>query len=99
MLVRWRVQLFTSVCPECGLIAYTRCCRKCRSLEHRMLVREEGSLTCQRKRYSAPPPLQIAPNKRHAAVFHTEKGGFTLELFAKQAPYPVHNFLYVTTHP
>ena len=47
------------------------------------------------KQYSAPPPMQIDPNKRYTAVFHTEKGDFTVELFAKQAPYTVNNFVFL----
>lgn len=47
------------------------------------------------KRYSAPPPMQIDPNKRYTAVFHTEKGDFTVELFAKQAPNTVNNFVFL----
>lgn len=47
------------------------------------------------KRYNAPPPMQIDPNKRYTAVFHTEKGDFTAELFAKQAPYTVNNFVFL----
>lgn len=47
------------------------------------------------KRYSSPPPMQIDPNKRYEAVFHTEKGDFQVELFAKQAPITVNNFVFL----
>jgi cyclophilin family peptidyl-prolyl cis-trans isomerase len=47
------------------------------------------------KRYNAPPPMQIDPNKRYTAVFHTEKGDFTAELFAQEAPKTVNNFVFL----
>jgi cyclophilin family peptidyl-prolyl cis-trans isomerase len=45
------------------------------------------------KRYSAPPPMQIDPNRTYAATFHTSKGDFTAQLFAKAAPVTVNNFV------
>jgi len=45
------------------------------------------------KRYSAPPAMQIDPNKQYTAVFHTAKGDFQVQLFAKQAPNTVNNFV------
>lgn len=47
------------------------------------------------KRYSAPPQMQIDPNKHYTAVFHTEHGDFTTELFSKQAPITVNNFVFL----
>jgi cyclophilin family peptidyl-prolyl cis-trans isomerase len=37
--------------------------------------------------------MQIHPDKQYQAVFHTDKGDFTVELFAKQAPVTVNNFV------
>ena len=45
------------------------------------------------KRYSAPPPMQIDPNRTYTATFHTSKGEFTAQLFAKEAPVTVNNFV------
>jgi len=45
------------------------------------------------KRYSAPPQMQIDPDKHYIAIFHTEHGDFQAELFAKQAPITVNNFV------
>ncbi len=45
---------------------------------------EEASFVA--KQYSSPPAMQIDPNKHYDAVFHTQRGDFTVELFAKQAP-------------
>ena len=47
------------------------------------------------KRYSALPPMQIDPSKRYEAVFHTSRGDFTVELFAKQAPVTTNNFIFL----
>jgi len=47
------------------------------------------------KRYNSPPAMQIDPNKRYVAVFHTDRGDFQVELFAKQAPVTVNNFVFL----
>ncbi len=47
------------------------------------------------KQYSAPPAMQIDPNKQYQAIFHTQRGDFTVELFAKQAPITVNNFVFL----
>ncbi len=47
------------------------------------------------QRYASPPAMQIDPNKKYQAVFHTERGDFTVELFAKQAPVTVNNFVFL----
>jgi len=38
------------------------------------------------QRWSTAPDMQIDPNKKYTAVFHTDKGDFTVELLAKDAP-------------
>ena len=47
------------------------------------------------KQYSSPPAMQIDPNKRYTAVFHTSRGDFTVDLFAQQAPVTVNNFVFL----
>ena len=47
------------------------------------------------KRYNSPPPMQIDPNKQYIAIFHTEKGDFQVELFAREAPITVNNFVFL----
>jgi cyclophilin family peptidyl-prolyl cis-trans isomerase len=47
------------------------------------------------KQYSRPPAMAIDPNKQYSAVFHTNRGDFTVELFAKQAPVTVNNFVFL----
>jgi len=43
-----------------------------------------------------PPAMQIDPNKHYEATFHTARGDFTVELFAKQAPMTTNNFVFLT---
>jgi cyclophilin family peptidyl-prolyl cis-trans isomerase len=47
------------------------------------------------KQWSKAPDMQIDPNKKYTAVFHTQKGDFTVELFAKEAPVTVNNFVFL----
>jgi len=47
------------------------------------------------KKYSAPPPLTIDPNKKYTAVFNTSRGEIVCELFAKDAPSTVNNLVFL----
>jgi len=47
------------------------------------------------KQYSAPPAMQIDPNKNYVAHFKTNKGEFDIQLFAKEAPITVNNFVFL----
>lgn len=47
------------------------------------------------KTYSSPPPMKIDPNKQYTATIQTEKGNLVLELFAKDAPITVNNFVFL----
>jgi peptidyl-prolyl cis-trans isomerase B (cyclophilin B) len=47
------------------------------------------------KRYSAPPEMQIDPAKNYVAHFKTNKGEFDVQLFAKEAPITVNNFVFL----
>jgi hypothetical protein len=47
------------------------------------------------KQYARAPEMQIDPTKRYEAIFHTDKGDFTVELFAKEAPVTVNNFVFL----
>lgn len=51
--------------------------------------------TPSRKTYSAPPPMKIDANKSYTATLETEKGDIVLELFAKDAPKTVNNFVFL----
>lgn len=45
------------------------------------------------KQYTQPPAMQIDPNKKYVATLHTSQGDIQVELFAKQAPVTVNNFV------
>ncbi len=48
------------------------------------------------KTYSAPPAMQIDPAKNYVAHFKTNKGEFDVQLFAKDAPATVNNFVFLS---
>ncbi len=45
--------------------------------------------------YSAPPPMTINTSKQYTATIETEKGNLVLELFAKDVPVTVNNFVFL----
>jgi cyclophilin family peptidyl-prolyl cis-trans isomerase len=45
--------------------------------------------------YSAPPPMTIDTSKNYTAIIETVKGNITLELFAKDVPVTVNNFVFL----
>jgi peptidyl-prolyl cis-trans isomerase B (cyclophilin B) len=47
------------------------------------------------KQYSAPPALSIDANKNYSAKFETSKGTIEVDLFAKDAPKTVNNFVFL----
>lgn len=47
------------------------------------------------KQYPSPPPLTIDPNKKYTATFNTSRGEIVCELFAKEAPKTVNNFVFL----
>jgi peptidyl-prolyl cis-trans isomerase B (cyclophilin B) len=47
------------------------------------------------KQYSAPPPLSIDPSKKYTATFNTSRGEIVCELFAKDKPITVNNFVFL----
>src|SRR5215217_6636921 len=47
------------------------------------------------KSYSAPPPMSIDPNKTYTAVIKTSLGEMTAELYPKDAPNTVNNFVFL----
>ncbi|HYO09767.1 MAG TPA: peptidylprolyl isomerase [Tepidisphaeraceae bacterium] len=49
----------------------------------------------ERKRYDAPPEMKIDPNKKYSATIDTDKGKVVVELFAKEAPKTVNNFVFL----
>jgi len=47
------------------------------------------------KKYGSAPQMSIDASRRYTALFKTEKGEFEVELFAKQAPRTVNNFVFL----
>jgi len=47
------------------------------------------------KSYSAPPPMSIDPSKKYVATFETPRGSIVCDLFAKEAPLTVNNFVFL----
>jgi cyclophilin family peptidyl-prolyl cis-trans isomerase len=47
------------------------------------------------KQYEVPPPMTIDPEKSYFATIKTEKGDVRVELFAKDAPNTVNNFVFL----
>ena len=47
------------------------------------------------KKYDAPPPMKLDSDKTYTAVFETTKGTITCDLFAKDAPKTVNNFVFL----
>ena len=47
------------------------------------------------KTYSEPPPMVIDTAKQYTAIIETEKGNLVLELFARDVPVTVNNFVFL----
>ena len=47
------------------------------------------------KQYSQPPPMTINPENRYVATMNTNKGAIVIELFSKEAPKTVNNFVFL----
>lgn len=47
------------------------------------------------KRYTEPPAMQIDVTKNYSAVIETDLGSFTIDLFEKDAPKTVNNFIFL----
>jgi peptidyl-prolyl cis-trans isomerase B (cyclophilin B) len=47
------------------------------------------------KQYAAPPPMSIDPGKKYTVTLDTSKGAIVCDLFAKDAPKTVNNFVFL----
>ena len=50
------------------------------------------------KQYQAPPAMTIDPKKKYTATFDTSKGSIVCDLFAKDAPATVNNFVFLARY-
>jgi len=48
------------------------------------------------KQWNSPPAMQIDTTKSYTATIETNKGSITIELFAKDAPKTVNNFVFLS---
>jgi cyclophilin family peptidyl-prolyl cis-trans isomerase len=51
--------------------------------------------TAQRKVYTAPPAMQIDPQKQYHATIQTNQGDIGIKLFANESPKTVNNFVFL----
>ena len=54
-----------------------------------------GLVAADKKRYEKPPEMTIDPAKKYVATIETTQGPITLDLFAKEAPKTVNNFVFL----
>jgi peptidyl-prolyl cis-trans isomerase B (cyclophilin B) len=47
------------------------------------------------KEYPSPPSMMIDPNKQYSAMFKTSRGEIVCDLFARDAPKTVNNFVFL----
>ncbi len=52
-------------------------------------------MSSQPKQWPNPPQMSIDPKKSYSAIFHTDKGDITAQLFADKTPRPVNNFVFL----
>jgi len=58
---------------------------------------EENAVSSSKtQQYDKPPAMQIDPNKQYTALVSTTMGDFKIELFAKDAPKTVNNFVFLS---
>jgi len=53
------------------------------------------ALAAEKKKYDAPPEMKIDVNKKYTATIDTDKGKVEIELFPKEAPKTVNNFVFL----
>jgi len=49
----------------------------------------------KKQRWSSPPSMQIDPQKQYQAVFETQRGTISIELYPQFAPRTVNNFVFL----
>ena len=49
----------------------------------------------QPKQWSTPPAMAIDPQKHYSAIFHTDKGDITVEMYTAKTPRTVNNFVFL----
>ncbi len=62
---------------------------------YRQQQQQPGQQAKAYKQWDAPPEMQIDPEKQYFATIRTEFGDIRIELFAKDAPKTVNNFVFL----
>lgn len=57
-----------------------------------------ANLTTTSQRWSSPPAMKIDVSKQYDAVVKTNYGSFTIQLFTKDSPNAVNNFVFLAQH-
>lgn len=57
---------------------------------------KDTNASTKTKRWTSPPAMQINTSKTYEAEVKTSKGTFTIQLFAKDAPKTVNNFVFLS---
>ena len=52
-------------------------------------------MTSQSKQWPTPPDMTIDASKTYQAIFHTDKGDITVQLYAEKVPNTVNNFVFL----
>jgi cyclophilin family peptidyl-prolyl cis-trans isomerase/protein-disulfide isomerase len=52
----------------------------------------------EKRQFTTCPPMTIDTKKKYTATIHTEKGDIIINLFAKQAPIAVNNFIFLANN-
>jgi peptidyl-prolyl cis-trans isomerase B (cyclophilin B) len=61
-----------------------------------ILLAQQDDAAAKRKQYDKPPEMKIDPEKKYTATIDTDRGQIKLELFAKDAPKTVNNFVFLS---
>lgn len=56
---------------------------------------QPGSTAAKNNKYKSAPPMTIDPSKNYLATLHTSKGDIKIQLYAKDAPKTVNNFVFL----
>lgn len=54
-----------------------------------------SSAESKNNKYTSAPPMTINRQKQYSALIETNRGSFTMELFAEEAPITVNNFIFL----
>jgi len=77
------------------LVGFIMILNSCGGQEVAKNTTNESTSGSSPKTYSAPPPMNIFMNRDYTAIMETNKGTMVLELFNRDAPKTVNNFVFL----